>query len=81
MKVKVKLFARFRELAGKAEADIQIDPGTSVAALKQQLSVLFPRLGEYVPSMMVAVNGELVGDDASVGEADEVALLPPISGG
>ena len=42
---------------------------------------LHPSLGRFRPSVRLARNGEYVGDDATFSEADEIALIPPVSGG
>jgi molybdopterin converting factor subunit 1 len=81
MKVRVRLFARYRELAATGEIWLQLKPGATVLDIKTKIADLFPRMSDYAPGMMVAVNSEMVGDNCLLREGDEVALLPPISGG
>jgi molybdopterin converting factor subunit 1 len=81
MRVRVRLFARFRELAATGEIDLQVKSGATISDVKIQIPVLFPRMSEYAPGMIVAVNSEMVGDSFLLKDGDEVALLPPISGG
>jgi molybdopterin synthase catalytic subunit len=59
--------------------ELELEPGVSVAHLQERLRQVFPRLGEY--ELMVAVNGKYVGPQDELREGDEVALLPPFSGG
>lgn len=58
---------------------MELEPGVSVAHLRERLRQVFPHLGEY--ELMVAVNGKYVGPRDELREGDEVALLPPFSGG
>ena len=55
--------------------------GATVEGLMRQLAESHPRLAERAESLTVAVNEEFVGRDFSLSEGDEVALIPPISGG
>ncbi len=58
---------------------MEIEPGVTVALLQERLREAFPRLGDYEP--LVAVNGKYAGAQDVLGQGDEVALLPPFSGG
>jgi molybdopterin converting factor subunit 1 len=81
MRVTVRLFARLRDLAGSGELvrDVQ-DPAT-VQTIWRSLVTEFPALGEYERSMSVAVNTDYSRMSAAVHDGDEVAFLPPVSGG
>jgi molybdopterin converting factor subunit 1 len=81
MKVSVKLFAAARDIAGLAEADLAISPGATVANVKAQLSSRFPQLQPLLERSLVAVNSEYAADASPVSDGDEVALIPPVSGG
>ncbi|MCZ6784896.1 MAG: MoaD family protein, partial [Proteobacteria bacterium] len=81
MRVTVKLFGGVREEAGEKELDYELDPGASVGDLRNRLAERFPifdRLGER---LAVAVNLELAKLDRELRDGDEVAFLPPVSGG
>lgn len=78
MKVKVRLFALYREAVGGGELEMEVE-GATVGHLLQALRQRFPRLNPHSP--VVAVNGEYAGPEATIKEGDEVALLPPFSGG
>jgi len=79
--LRVKLFAKARDLAGTPEIQVPWQDGQSVALLKQQLGELYPALGPLVPGLLVAVNNDYAGDSAVLSSSDEVACFPPVSGG
>lgn len=79
MKVKVRLFAMYREAAGSGKLTWQLDEGASVADLWQTLQTAYPELPQVRPA--VAVNAEIAKLDAPLSAGDEVAFLPPVSGG
>lgn len=80
--VTVKLFALLKEKAGCDELQIRVDAGT-VADLLRQVAREFPALSDMISrgSILVSVNHELVRQDSAVRDGDEVALMPPFSGG
>lgn len=76
---RLRLFASIREAAGTAKAEVDgATVGDVVAAASERFG---QRFAELVPTCRVWVNGEPALDDDAVGPADEVALLPPVSGG
>ena len=76
MRITVKLFAGLRERAGKSERDVELDSGARVADVWQPLG-----LGEEPEGLLYAVNKEYATPDRRLSEGDEVALIPPVSGG
>lgn len=80
IRVRVRFFARFRELAGREEATVEIAPGSTVSDL---LDVLRGRsgLGEIPVRPAVAVNREYAPPERRLVDDDEVALIPPVAGG
>jgi molybdopterin synthase catalytic subunit len=81
MKIKIKLFARMRELAGTNSLERTISPDATVKDLLQALQEEFPKLAEIAPRTVVAVNQEFVEPETRLAEGDEVAFFPPVSGG
>ena len=81
MRVKVKLFARYRDVVGQGEIDVETAPGTTVGALWQMLADRYPPLAALGDSTLFAVNQEYAGRTQELREDDEVALIPPVSGG
>lgn len=81
MKICVKLFASVREIVGQKELMLEVPDGMKVSALPHQLAVEYPRLRTLVSFLKVAVNQEYADGERVLAEGDEVALLPPVSGG
>jgi molybdopterin converting factor subunit 1 len=81
MRVTVRLFARLRDIAGSAEMARDVAPGSTIGAVWQQLVREFPELAGYERSISSAVNADYARMDHIVSEGDEVAFLPPVSGG
>jgi len=81
MMVRVRLFARARELVGTDAVDVELPAGGTVADLRNRLGEAFPALRPLVPRSAVAVNEEFAAEDLVLSAAAEVALLPPVSGG
>ena len=80
MKITVRLFASYREAAGMSQTDIDVGPGSTVGHVASELSKRFPELPE--PSrIVVAVNNEYQEHSYQVSDGDEIALIPPVSGG
>lgn len=80
--IMVRLFAGLKEAAGKDSVSIGSSPAT-VAAVLAAVKEASPGLSAFIDSgrMLVAVNGELARPDDPVRDGDELALMPPFSGG
>jgi len=76
-----RLFALYREVVGKSELEIEVEEGITVARLIELLEQEFPQLKVFSDNLIVAVNAEYVGRDCLLQPGDEVALVPPVSGG
>jgi len=81
MKAKVRLFARLSELAGTRVVEVEVVEGLPVEDVYQALCRKYPALGGLDGSVRYAVNGEYAEPGHQVAEGDEVALIPPVSGG
>ncbi len=81
MEVKVLFFASCRDLVGKREASISLPEGAGVADLLARLAADQPRLLEMEASLMVSVNQAYVDRSQRLNDGDEVAFIPPVSGG
>ena len=81
MRVHIRLFARLRDIAGAGEIERQVPDGATVRTVWEALAGEFPALRDYEASISTAVNAEYSRMDAPVGPGDEVAFLPPVSGG
>jgi molybdopterin converting factor subunit 1 len=81
VRITVKLFARLRDIAGAAEMTREVGPGSTVRTVWRQLASEFPELAPYERSISTAVNADYARMDQALAEGDEVAFLPPVSGG
>ena len=80
MRVTVRLFARLREVAGE-RVDCDVATGSSAADVWRALTSRHPLLEPYGGSVTCAINADFAKLTALVHENDEVAFLPPVSGG
>ena len=81
MRVTVRLFARLRDLAGSGELVRDVGTPATVETVWRSLVDEMPGLREYERTMSVAVNADYAKMSAKVSDGDEVAFLPPVSGG
>ena len=81
MRVTIRLFARLRELAGQGEIARDVPSGAAVQSVWASLVDEYPALAPYEASLSCAVNADYARMSTAVGDGDEVAFLPPVSGG
>jgi len=81
MRITVKLFAVLRERAGLGELDLELPEPASVYVAAERIGQRLPMLSELLPRVAFAVNREYVKSDARLKDGDELALIPPVSGG
>src|SRR5258708_32944490 len=81
MRVHVLFFGMLKDLVGKASDTLDLDPGASVGDLLAHYETQIPRLRESLPSLALAVNQEYASAETKLSPNDEVAILPPVSGG
>lgn len=81
MNVTVRMFAALREAAGADRLEVELAQGATFAHLLERLAEQYPRLAPWKPHVRIAANCEYVGLDAPVRPGDEIALIPPVSGG
>ncbi len=79
--IRVRLFARYAELVGRAEAAVSVPLPATVGDVVQRLRDDIPAARALPERPLAAVNLRQVKLDARVKDGDEVALLPPIAGG
>jgi molybdopterin converting factor subunit 1 len=81
LKIKARFFGLYRELVGSSQVDLEIDDKTSLAEMKQKLFVVFPQLVAFKDNLLLAVNSEYGTAEQWLKDGDEIAVLPPLSGG
>ncbi len=81
MNVRVRLFARARDLAGAEALKVEVPDGATVGQLRAKLGRVCPTLCELLPRCAVAVNEEFAENETLLPDSADVALIPPVSGG
>ena len=81
LKVKLLFFAICRDVTGVKEMYYEVDDQATLSELKEQLYVDHPELKLLEKTLSFAVNTEYVGDSVRLCCGDEVAFIPPVSGG
>ena len=81
MLITIHLFARLREIAGASVFQRNVPDGATARAVWDQLALEFPAFTDYAKVVSCAVNEEYARLTATVKDGDEVAFLPPVSGG
>ncbi len=81
MLVTVRLFARLREIAQTAELTLDLAQGSRVGDAWQALMARHGDMAAYASSISCAVNADYSRMTATVKDGDEIAFLPPVSGG
>lgn len=81
MKVKVVYFAQARETIGKRREIVSLPNKVNVRQLMQLIFERYPNLARMKDTIRIAVNCELVDGETDIKEGDEIALLPPVTGG
>jgi molybdopterin converting factor subunit 1 len=81
MILQIRLFARARDLAGTDIVAVAVAEGATAADLRAALARLHPSLAGLLERCALAVNAEFVPPSQVLQPADEIALLPPVSGG
>ena len=81
MRVHVLFFGRLKDIVGKSEEDAELSEGARVEDLFARYSRSFPELAQFRASVVASVNQELAEWRAPLASGDEVAFLPPVSGG
>lgn len=82
--IKVKSFAILKDIIGTQQMTLQLsrkDEGTTVADLRTRLLELYPIISQQRIAMGIAVNAKMANEKSVINDLDEIALLPPISGG
>ena len=81
MTVNIRLFAMMRDAAGTNGFALQLPSGATVQQALESIATEHPPLETYIGKLAVAVNLEYVHLDRTLHDGDEMALIPPVSGG
>jgi molybdopterin converting factor subunit 1 len=81
MQVTVKLFAILRDRAEVSEVLLDLPEASDVSAASSALAEQFPAIRDFLPRIAYAVNREYAPASTMLEDGDELALIPPVSGG
>ena len=81
MRIKVLFFGVLKDIVGQAEESVTLEEGTSIGRLYETYAARFPGLAQHSASLLFSRNREFAGRSERLREGDEVAFLPPASGG
>jgi molybdopterin converting factor subunit 1 len=81
MEVTVRYFAGQRDMTGRAEERIALDDAATIGTLWELLVARYPKLAGYTGRILYAVNQEFGTRETELHHDDEVAFVPPVSGG
>ena len=81
MSIEVKLFAVAKEIAQAETFQMESDGPISIAEVREKMASAFPELARVLGHTRFAVNAAYATDQQLVSDSDEVAIIPPVSGG
>lgn len=81
MRVTVQVFARLRELAGRSEWSCEVAAGATIGDVWDRVATDHPALAPFGRTVSCARNAEFARRTTIVADGDEIAFLPPVSGG
>jgi MoaE-MoaD fusion protein len=81
MQVRILFFGVLKDLAGRGSDLLSLHNHATLADVFTHYEQLIPRLGTFAASVAMSLNQEFAGPDSKLKEGDEIAFLPPVSGG
>ena len=81
MRVRILFFGLLKDLVGRSADELEIEAGSRVETVFSHYASQFPKLGEMAHSIAVARNQEFAAADTELTDGDEIAFMPPVSGG
>ena len=81
MKVRLKLFAHARDIAGTDAVELELNDGATVADLRRELCDRYQAMEPISTSLLIAIDNDYAGDDTPLVHNAELACFPPVSGG
>lgn len=81
MKIRVQFYSQLRDLAGRQTLDVDLDQGSTVSDLLNQLYQEMPSLRVHDKTILIGAGVEFVDRRYKIKPADEIAIMPPVQGG
>jgi molybdopterin converting factor subunit 1 len=81
MRVRILFFGMLKDIVGRADDQLDLETGATLGRVFDHYCGLFPRMRQMAASILMAVNHTFADAGATLSDGDEVAFLPPVSGG
>ena len=81
MQVKLLFFASLKDIVGSRQLLLDLPHGATIEDVLARLEASYPRIRDYRPVVLTAINEEYVDQRTPIHDGDEVAIFPPVSGG
>lgn len=81
MKIKIKTFARVRELCGFDDKELTVSEGITIKEVVRHLKKSHQAFADYNGPLLYAINEEYRPEETTLTDGDTLAILPPVSGG
>ena len=81
MRVKVLFFGQLKDITGRSEDSVELPSGASLESIFDRYATEYPRMRDLRSSIVIARNHQFANPSTLIAEGDEVAFLPPVSGG
>ena len=79
--MKVRLFAAAKQIVGAEEIVVELEDETVVRDLRKEVESKHPELRDILACSRIAINASYASEDSTVSQDDEIAIIPPVSGG
>ncbi|MCH8927493.1 MAG: molybdopterin converting factor subunit 1 [Candidatus Marinimicrobia bacterium] len=81
MKVKILFFASLKDITGENAVDLELEENATVESVKIKITSIYPKLEPLLNFVRIAINQEFAEAESVINNGDELAFLPPVSGG
>jgi MoaE-MoaD fusion protein len=81
VRIRVLFFGQLKDIVGRAEESLEVADGSSLDTVFQTYCARFPRMKDLAKSVVLARNHQFSPNSTPVSDNDEIAFLPPVSGG
>jgi molybdopterin converting factor small subunit len=81
MRIEIQMFAAARELAGRETIQVEVADAAVARDVMDAIGRQLPEINQLLPACRLAIDNCYATDDAHVSESNDVALIPPVSGG
>jgi molybdopterin converting factor subunit 1 len=81
VRITIRYFAGHRDITGRTEEQLELEPGATIGSAWELLVARYPRMAGYTGRLLYAVNQDYATPATELHDGDEVAFIPPVSGG